>query len=177
MPRPHKTSDVGSSPAAPTNNENTRMNEQFDPYEFFGISKNADETAIKAAYRKLVKVHHPDKGGTAINFENITKWYKKLIEDCNKPLVFRLTHSPIYNKNINEWLFDVIFAKEYLGKNVNLYYVDFVEKKTKWGWFNLWTKRFLISFRTEPFILKQSGAVMYFTRNKEKFKVVIRVGN
>ncbi len=31
-----------------------------DPYEILGLRKDADEAAIKAAYRKLAKRHHPD---------------------------------------------------------------------------------------------------------------------
>jgi DnaJ-class molecular chaperone len=31
-----------------------------DPYEILGLERTADEAAIKAAYRKLAKRHHPD---------------------------------------------------------------------------------------------------------------------
>jgi molecular chaperone DnaJ len=31
-----------------------------DPYEVLGLKRDADEAAIKAAYRKLAKRHHPD---------------------------------------------------------------------------------------------------------------------
>lgn len=31
-----------------------------DPYEILGLDRTADEAAIKAAYRKLAKRHHPD---------------------------------------------------------------------------------------------------------------------
>jgi DnaJ-class molecular chaperone len=31
-----------------------------DPYEVLGLQRSADEAAIKAAYRKLAKRHHPD---------------------------------------------------------------------------------------------------------------------
>ena len=31
-----------------------------DPYEILGIQRTADESAIRAAYRKLAKKHHPD---------------------------------------------------------------------------------------------------------------------
>src|SRR5580704_8785250 len=31
-----------------------------DPYEILGLKRGADEQAIKSAYRKLAKRHHPD---------------------------------------------------------------------------------------------------------------------
>jgi len=31
-----------------------------DPYEILGLTRSADEAAVKAAYRKLAKRHHPD---------------------------------------------------------------------------------------------------------------------
>src|SRR5580693_3184705 len=31
-----------------------------DPYEVLGVQKTASEAAIRAAYRKLAKRHHPD---------------------------------------------------------------------------------------------------------------------
>ena len=31
-----------------------------DPYEILGVQRSDNETAIRAAYRKLAKKHHPD---------------------------------------------------------------------------------------------------------------------
>src|SRR5690348_18299600 len=31
-----------------------------DPYETLGVQRNADDAALRAAYRKLAKKHHPD---------------------------------------------------------------------------------------------------------------------
>jgi len=34
-----------------------------DPYKVLGISSSASREEVKAAYRRLVKEHHPDAGG------------------------------------------------------------------------------------------------------------------
>ena len=34
-----------------------------NPYEIFKVPQNASWSEIKSAYRKLVKIHHPDTGG------------------------------------------------------------------------------------------------------------------
>ena len=34
-----------------------------DPYQVLGVSSTASSVEIKAAYRQLVKLHHPDAGG------------------------------------------------------------------------------------------------------------------
>lgn len=47
-------------------------------YEILGIAKDANEADIKKAYRNLVKVHHPDKGGSEARFKEISEAYDTL---------------------------------------------------------------------------------------------------
>jgi curved DNA-binding protein CbpA len=47
-------------------------------YEVLGVAKDATAAQIKSAYRKLVKVHHPDKGGDEEQFRKITQAYEVL---------------------------------------------------------------------------------------------------
>ena len=47
-----------------------------DYYKVLGVSRDADELQIKSAYRKMVKIHHPDKA----HMQGITK------EDAEKKM-------------------------------------------------------------------------------------------
>lgn len=58
-----------------------------DPYETLGVQRTADEAAIRAAYRKLAKKHHPDvnpdKPDAAARFGEISSAYE-LLSDKDK---------------------------------------------------------------------------------------------
>src|SRR5215510_7266174 len=50
-----------------------------DYYKTLGVPKNADEKAIKSAYRKLARKHHPDVNkGSAERFKEISEAYTVL---------------------------------------------------------------------------------------------------
>jgi DnaJ-class molecular chaperone len=58
-----------------------------DPYSLLGVSKGADEKAIKSAYRKLAKELHPDKNKdnpkASERFSDVTRAYD-LLSDAKK---------------------------------------------------------------------------------------------
>lgn len=47
-------------------------------YEVLEVTMNASSTEIKDSYKRLVLVHHPDKGGSQSNFERIVQAYNVL---------------------------------------------------------------------------------------------------
>lgn len=49
-----------------------------NPYEILGISKDANKVVIEAAYRALVKEHHPDQGGSQERFQEIQDAYEQI---------------------------------------------------------------------------------------------------
>jgi DnaJ family protein A protein 2 len=59
-----------------------------DPYQTLGVSRNASKDEIKKAYKKLAMKHHPDKGGDATKFKDITNAYTELTEDKQPETMF-----------------------------------------------------------------------------------------
>src|SRR5699024_2060378 len=52
----------------------------MDPYRVLGVSRSANEKQIRRAYLALAKKHHPDRGGDAARFDQITKAWNQLYE-------------------------------------------------------------------------------------------------
>jgi DnaJ-class molecular chaperone len=48
-------------------------------YKTLGLESNADEESIKKAYKKLARIHHPDKGGSEEKFKEINEAYQILM--------------------------------------------------------------------------------------------------
>lgn len=50
-------------------------------YAELHLLPSAPQSVIKAAYKALVSLHHPDKGGDADKFIKISEAYQKIVED------------------------------------------------------------------------------------------------
>ena len=48
------------------------------PWGILGVAKDAAWEAVRAAYRKLVKLHHPDRGGDPAQFRKVQAAYEVL---------------------------------------------------------------------------------------------------
>ena len=55
-----------------------------DYYEVLGVDRNADDAAIKKAYRKLAMKYHPDRNPDNKEAEEINKIYNTAILTCRK---------------------------------------------------------------------------------------------
>ena len=55
-----------------------------DPYDVLGVNRGATDAEIRSAYRKLVKLHHPDHNGgseeSEQRFEEIQDAYARIVE-------------------------------------------------------------------------------------------------
>ena len=70
-----------------------------DPYQILKVHPSAKLEEIKKAYRKLVKIHHPDKGGdSTVMLEVNSAWeiLKKKHKDLN---LNKVNNSKVYNHN------------------------------------------------------------------------------
>ena len=70
-----------------------------DPYQILKVHPSAKLEEIKQAYRKLVKIHHPDKGGNAaVMLEVNSAWeiLKKKHKDLN---LNKVNNSKLYTQN------------------------------------------------------------------------------
>lgn len=51
-----------------------------DPWIILGINRSASRQEIKSAYRKLIFIAHPDRGGNASQFRDIERSYKIVLD-------------------------------------------------------------------------------------------------
>lgn len=63
-----------------------------DYYEILGLNKNATQSDIKKAYRKLAKEKHPDSGGNEEEFKEIAESYSVLSDETKKNKYDRFGH-------------------------------------------------------------------------------------
>lgn len=72
------------------------MTEQ-EAYKVLGVGVLVTSKELKKEYRKLVKKHHPDKGGEGELFIKIQKAYEILKEKTKEYVEGELTHETIFD--------------------------------------------------------------------------------
>jgi molecular chaperone DnaJ len=77
------------------------MDENY--YDVLGVSKDADAKTLKNAYRKLVKEHHPDKGGDEEKFKTIAQAYETLSDETKRAEYDNPTPQGFGGFNMNEF--------------------------------------------------------------------------
>ncbi|MBI4158992.1 molecular chaperone DnaJ [Candidatus Woesearchaeota archaeon] len=80
-----------------------------DYYEILGVSKTSNKEDVKKAYKKLALQHHPDKGGDAEKFKEISEAYAVLSDDTKRQQYNQFGHAG----------FDQRYSQEDIFRNVN----------------------------------------------------------
>jgi curved DNA-binding protein len=96
-------------------------------YEVLGVNSNASHDEIKKAYRDLVKIHHPDKGGSEDRFKQISEAYD-ILGDTNKRQEYDFKQSgdssfrDFFVKFGGDWsgMFNQSFGQEARGLDVRI---------------------------------------------------------
>jgi len=92
----------------------------MNPYSTLGVSKGATAETIKRAYKDQAKKHHPDRGGDASKFAEITNAYE-ILRDPNKRAYYDNTGSTDTKQAFSQqqgspWSFDDIFGQMFRQK-------------------------------------------------------------
>lgn len=69
----------------------------MNPFQVLGVQPNSDLDSCKKAYRRLSKVHHPDRGGDPENFHRIQEaWNLIKCKGYSVEVEMRLTHLGLF---------------------------------------------------------------------------------
>ena len=70
-----------------------------DYYEVLGVERTIDAPGLKAAYRKLAMIHHPDRNGgseeSVVAFKEISEAYSVLSDDQKRAAYDRYGHAGV----------------------------------------------------------------------------------
>lgn len=54
------------------------------PFELLGLSESASPAEVKAAWRQLAAIHHPDRGGDQAEFDKLRKAYDEALAEATE---------------------------------------------------------------------------------------------
>jgi curved DNA-binding protein CbpA len=63
-------------------------------YEVLGLSEGASQDEVRAAYLRLVKINHPDQGGSGVLFRLVQEAYTTLSDPVRRAAYDRKLHGP-----------------------------------------------------------------------------------
>src|SRR5215475_16129241 len=94
-----------------------------DLYKTLGVPENADEGAIKKAYRKLAKEYHPDVTGNdkkkTERFKEINEAYAVLGDTKKRAEYERLKHAPVRPDGMPEGFDPDAFARAFAAAELH----------------------------------------------------------
>lgn len=54
-------------------------------FQTLGLPDTATPDEVKAKWRELAMIHHPDRGGNVVEFNEIRKAYKVALDEASQP--------------------------------------------------------------------------------------------
>ena len=106
--------DVRSAPLPQIEYKNPNK-EKLNPYKILGITKKYDEKILKKAYLKKAMTTHPDRGGSPLEFQQVSIAYTLLLKKLNDQNNNH-QHNDLRNNSKN-YMSDQISNNE---KNINM---------------------------------------------------------
>jgi curved DNA-binding protein CbpA len=100
-------------------------------YDILEINKSATPEEIKEAYRKLVKIHHPDiNGGKDEKFKQISEAYSVLIDPEKRKAYDSGKYEPVEKLAAYNILTETLFrmVTDFLVENKSINYPKFIKK-------------------------------------------------
>jgi molecular chaperone DnaJ len=76
-----------------------------DYYEVLGVARDTPKDELKRAYRKLALQHHPDKGGDAEKFKELSEAYAVLSDEEKRRLYDQFGHAGVDQRFSQEDIF------------------------------------------------------------------------
>jgi curved DNA-binding protein len=95
------------------------MSTMNNHYETLGIDRSATADDIKRAYRKMASIHHPDKGGNTIKFQEIQNAYEVLGDPHKREQYDNPSHGPSHGFGFQQTPFDMDALFRQFGTQFN----------------------------------------------------------
>lgn len=140
----------------------------MDPYSVLGLPRDAVLSELKASYRKLAKIHHPDlPTGSAEKFRQLTSAYEALLPVVKDVVIHR---APPKQKNVpaEETFFRILDDKT-LFQHVD-FIVDTIPAKSRFK-FIRGMQEFSVFFEEErqlPFTIQIQNLTLKFVKTQNK---------
>ena len=79
-------------------------------YALLGVAYNSDEDTIKKAYKKKALKMHPDRGGDAEEFQNLSNAYQRILNHKQNRQDLSSMQTNVSTNPFNEDIFKFVFS-------------------------------------------------------------------
>ncbi len=109
--------------------KSANIDTSIDLYSILGVMRNASESEIKKAYRKLALSQHPDKGGDTELFKLLNEAYQ-ILSDPEKKRKYDMLRPEPLDKSKLLFSMSVLYVVCYVFENYELIYKTFKNRSS-----------------------------------------------